>query len=259
MSTVVEVVGGVGMAGPNLLAGLDAGGTELGEGVGRVVYGEDAGDRMLGGLQILSGLGKGAEVTLQVMTMKRSWNSGTINRAGQTSTLRENKTHGDAFRDKSVGVRSTPWRESVNEVTIRPNVGHGKPGTKADNFRIDTLERSLITGEFKLVECKGTSTADFTAKQTPGFANFEKYGGEVVGKGKGFAPGGTVLPPSGVKVVRPLGQFVEVSVTAATVQSVVERKRLDDEEGGSVPPSDHTDLNSDLGDITIFHPGSVVR
>ncbi len=229
-STALEVAAGVVMTGPNMLAGLDAGGTEIGEGFGRVLYGENTDERIVGGLQILSGIGKGAEVTLQVITMKRSWGSGTPKKAGQSPTVQENKAHGDAFRDKVVDARSTPWRESTNEVTIRPNVGPGTPGTKADNFRIDTLERSKITGQYKLVESKGTATAPLTKNQGPGFEKFQRFGGEVRGAGGGsVAPGGTQLPPSKVRLNRPVGLYLETSVPPAVLQATQERVRLDNQ------------------------------
>jgi len=66
---------------------------------------------------------------------------------------------------------------STNVTTIRPNVAPRKPGTKADNFRIDTLEQSQVTGKYKLEESKQTETVPLTKNQTPGFSNFKRFPG----------------------------------------------------------------------------------
>ena len=193
--------------------------------------------------------------------MKRSWGSGTPKAAGKSPTVQENKAHGDGFRDQNVDTRSTPWRDSTNEVTIRPNVGPGKPGTKADNFRIDTLEKSKITGKYDLVEAKGTQKAPLTKNQVPGFENFQKYGGVVVSKGKALAPRGTVLPPSKITLVRPLGLFVQTMGGTTAVQAAQERARIDNPAPvlPLSPPGrgkDQTKVTTDFGDVTIYHPKS---
>lgn len=209
VSSVVEVGVGIIMLGPNMLKGLDAGGREIGEGLGRMVYGEEEGDRILGGLQTLSGLGKGAEVVLEAITMKRGWGTGTIKKAGNSSTVQENNAHGAKFEEHAGSAHATPWIDSADQVTIRPNVGPGVPGTKADNFRIDRMERNALTGRSKLVEFKGTATAPLTKKQIPGFPLFEEFGGEVRGAGGGtVAAHGTQLPASRIQIQRPVDLFL---------------------------------------------------
>ena len=210
VKTVTEVGGQLIAIGPNMVLTLHAGGENIGTGAGMVATADDWKDTTLGILHILAGVGEGAQVALQATGMAKSWGSGTIEKVGPSPTVQENRLHGLGFEETTVEARSTPWRESETQVTIRPNVGPGTPGTKADNFIIDTLEQSKMTQEFQLVESKGTATADLTRNQRAGFPNFERWGGEVRGAGGcTLAPAGTQLPPSVIKIVRPLGLFIE--------------------------------------------------
>ena len=210
MKTTTEVGGQLLAIGPNAVLALHSGGENIGTGAGMIATADDWKDTTLGVLHILAGMGEGAQVALQATGMAKGWGSGTIEKAGPSPTVQENRLHGLGFEEKTVDARSTPWRESKNQVTIRPNAGPGQPGTKADTFRIDSLEKSKITKEYQLVESKGTATADLTANQRRGFPKFERWGGEVRGANGGtIAPAGTQLPPSVIKLYRPLRLFLE--------------------------------------------------
>ncbi|NML56732.1 hypothetical protein [Chryseobacterium cheonjiense] len=58
-------------------------------------------------------------------------------------------------------------------------------------------------GVINLTEAKSSSTAPLTKNQTAGFPIIQNSGGTVVGKGKPGIPGGTVIPPTTINVVRP--------------------------------------------------------
>ena len=58
-------------------------------------------------------------------------------------------------------------------------------------------------GTIECIECKASATAPLTANQALAFPEIAKTGAVVVGKGKPGLPGGTVIPPTTVKVVRP--------------------------------------------------------
>jgi RHS repeat-associated protein len=229
-ATVTKTVGEVGgqalAAGPNAVLALHSGGQSIGIGAAHIYTAEDWKDATLGVLEILRGAGQGAQVALQGIGAYRSWGSGTIKSAGPSPTVQENKIHGDAFRDLTVETRTTPWRESANEVTIRPNVGPGRPGTKADNFRIDSLERSKITGRYKPVEAKGTKTAPLTPQQQRGFPNLQRFGGVVRGRNGGtIAPAGTQLPPLRVVMYRPLKLFLETVLPPTSLNATQNKTR----------------------------------
>jgi len=54
-----------------------------------------------------------------------------------------------------------------------------------------------------LYEVKSSQTAQLTKNQKKAFPQIEKSGGTVVGQGKPGFPGGTRIPPSKVKIIRP--------------------------------------------------------
>jgi hypothetical protein len=55
----------------------------------------------------------------------------------------------------------------------------------------------------KLTEAKSSATAPLTPNQKICFPEIETTGAVVVGKGKPGFPGGTVIPPTKVDIVRP--------------------------------------------------------
>jgi RHS repeat-associated protein len=61
-------------------------------------------------------------------------------------------------------------------------------------------------GSVALREAKSSATARLTPNQAAAHPEIARTGGTVVGKGKPGFPGGTKIPPTQVKVVRPPGQ-----------------------------------------------------
>jgi hypothetical protein len=64
ISTTIEAVGQTLAAGPNAVLALQHGGESIGTGLGRIFYGQESGDVVLGVLEVLSGAGSGAQAAL---------------------------------------------------------------------------------------------------------------------------------------------------------------------------------------------------
>ena len=69
--------------------------------------------------------------------------------------------------------------------------------TRIDWVTVDSTQK------IGCVECKASETAPFTQKQLLAFPEIATHGAVVVGAGKPGVPGGTVIPPTVVRVVRP--------------------------------------------------------
>lgn len=76
---------------------------------------------------------------------------------------------------------------------------------KADNgvkTRVDFVSTNK-SGQISLTEAKSSSTAPLTTNQKVAFPSIAQNGGIVVGNGKPGYPGGTIIPPTQVNIVRP--------------------------------------------------------
>jgi uncharacterized protein RhaS with RHS repeats len=114
--------------------------------------------------------------------------------AGSIKGVRANKLAGDAFQSK---VASQIKSENVlvaEEVTIKT-----ASGVKT---RMDIVSRDG-QGNIACTECKASATAPLTKNQAAAHPEIAQSGGVVVGSGKPGFPGGTVIPPQQVEVVRP--------------------------------------------------------
>lgn len=110
--------------------------------------------------------------------------------------LQQNSQKGAEFEKTVVQNLKDKGHTNVQQqVTIKPN----KTGAK--NVRVDAT--SVKKGKINLTEAKSSSTAPLTKNQKAGFPIIQKSGGTVVGKGKPGIPGGTTVPPTKVKIVRP--------------------------------------------------------
>jgi hypothetical protein len=69
--------------------------------------------------------------------------------------------------------------------------------------RVDFLGRDAKTSEILCIECKASNAARLTPFQRRAFPEIEQSGATVVGAGKPDFPGGTVIPPTRVKIFRP--------------------------------------------------------
>ena len=120
---------------------------------------------------------------------------GVRGKSGLTG-VQANKAQGDAFEVKMMNTLSA----SKNFSTLQPQVT-AKTGSGI-RIRIDIIGRDL-SGNICLFECKSSLTAPLTKNQTLAFPEILKSGGTIVGKGKPGFPGGTVISPSSVNMLRP--------------------------------------------------------
>ncbi|AZE49566.1 Colicin E3 [Pseudomonas chlororaphis] len=108
--------------------------------------------------------------------------------------LEKNKTAGAAFEDESYSGFSEEMKESGQQVTVKTECG--------TRTRLDMIGRDS-DGTIACAECKASETAPLTKNQKKAFPEIEKSGGVIVGKGKPGFPGGTVIPPTRVDILRP--------------------------------------------------------
>ncbi|RON69830.1 S-type pyocin domain-containing protein [Pseudomonas fluorescens] len=111
-----------------------------------------------------------------------------------STQLEKNKAAGAEFEDKTYGGFSDEMEESGQQVTVKT-----ESGTRT---RLDMIGRDK-NGDITCVECKASDTAPLTRNQKKAFPEIERSGGTIVGKGKPGFPGGTVIPPTRVDIVRP--------------------------------------------------------
>ena len=111
-----------------------------------------------------------------------------------STQLEKNKAAGAAFEDKSYPPFAEEMDESAQQVTLKT-----KSGTRT---RLDMIGRDS-DGVFECVECKASDTAPLTRNQKITHPEIEESGGVIVGKGKPGFPGGTVIPPTRVQILRP--------------------------------------------------------
>ncbi|MBR1374606.1 MAG: hypothetical protein IJ566_00800 [Cardiobacteriaceae bacterium] len=84
--------------------------------------------------------------------------------------------------------------EQVPQITVKTESGIK---TKLDIVGKDT------SGNTAYIECKSSETAPLTKNQAKAFPKIKKSGATVVGKGKPSFEGGTRIPPTDVKIIRP--------------------------------------------------------
>ena len=114
---------------------------------------------------------------------------------GATSTIQQNVAKGAAF-EQTVGGNLV----KAGDTKIAPQIT-----IKADNgvkTRVDFISTDK-TGQIALTEAKSSSIAPLTGNQKSAFPSIAQNGGVVVGKGKPGYPGGTVIPPTQVNIIRP--------------------------------------------------------
>ncbi len=111
--------------------------------------------------------------------------------------LEANRAAGAAF-EQAVGAGLKQGGLKVSrQITIRTGSGV--------RTRLDFLTRDPLTGEIGCIECKASLTAPLTENQNIAFPDIGQSGGTIVGKGKPDFPGGTQIPPTGVKIIRGTG------------------------------------------------------
>ena len=120
----------------------------------------------------------------------------TSSSAKTLSTIERSAANGTAFEEQVVASLAKNGHTNIAEqVTI-----------KAENSirtRVDAISNDK-NGVLTLTEAKSSSTAPLTKNQKLAFPSIAQSGGLVVGKGKPQFPGGTVIPPTLVDIVRPV-------------------------------------------------------
>jgi len=114
--------------------------------------------------------------------------------SAKANQLELNKQQGDAF-EKITGSHLAKVDTNVEpQITIKV-----ADGTKT---KIDFVSTNQ-SGGISLTEAKSSATASLTKNQKVAFPQIAQSGGVVVGAGKGIYPGGTIIPPTTVNIVRP--------------------------------------------------------
>lgn len=111
-----------------------------------------------------------------------------------STQLEKNKEQGKAFEDQKERELRANTPEVGREVTAKT-----KSGVRT---RFDMLGRDA-EGNIYCIECKSSETAPLTRNQKLAYPEIEESGAVVLGKGKPGFPGGTVIPPTRVEIVRP--------------------------------------------------------
>lgn len=112
------------------------------------------------------------------------------------SQLQKNKAAGDAYEKEILDKISSNTNNSevVQQITVKT-----QSGVKT---RIDIMHKDANTGNIQCVECKASQTAPLTKNQKVAFPEIAETGGVVVGKGKHPFTGGTIIPPTQIKIIR---------------------------------------------------------
>ena len=130
------------------------------------------------------------------LTAEASTVAGTVtNQAKGSLTIAQNAAKGQEFEKIVVSNLAKEGHTNIAEqVTIK--AGNGV------KTRVDAVSTNT-TGQLALTEAKSSSTAPLTGNQKTAFPSIAQSGGVVVGNGKLSYPGGTVIPPTQVNIVRP--------------------------------------------------------
>ncbi len=112
----------------------------------------------------------------------------------KAATLQLNKAKGEAFEAQVFSETKNVLPKAQQQVTLLT-----KDGTRT---KLDIVSPTG-SGGYCLIECKSSSTAPLTKNQVAAFPSIAKYGAVVVGNGKPGIPGGTVIGPTKVQIIRP--------------------------------------------------------
>lgn len=119
-----------------------------------------------------------------------------VTRKGLTAAeqLAANRAAGAAF-EQATGTQLEQSGLTVGQqITVETQSGV--------RTRLDFLTQDPATGEIGCIECKASPSAPLTPNQKSAFPQIGQSGGTVVGAGKPGFPGGTIIPPTSVQVLR---------------------------------------------------------
>lgn len=112
--------------------------------------------------------------------------------ASRSTNIWKNASKGKNFEAKVTRGLRKGNQNVQRQVTIKTQSGL--------RTRVDNL--ATRKGNIRVFEAKSSQGARLTSNQKKAFAEIEKSGGVVVGKGKPGYEGGTLIPPQTVKVIR---------------------------------------------------------
>ncbi len=115
-------------------------------------------------------------------------------RGSGKSTILQNKAQSDAFENATAAAYQNQYPQVGQQITVKT--------TDGTRTRLDIMTKDS-NGTIGCVECKSSDTAPLTKNQAAAFPQIKTDGAVVVGKGKPGFPGGTVIPPTNVEIVRP--------------------------------------------------------
>lgn len=115
--------------------------------------------------------------------------------AARAAQLARNRAVGSAFEEDQKACILASGKKVAPQITLKTDSGV--------KVRGDFLTLEPKTGEIGGVEAKGSATARLTPNQRRGFPEIAETGGTIVGAGKPDFPGGTRIPPTRFKIVRP--------------------------------------------------------
>ncbi|WP_162826240.1 hemagglutinin repeat-containing protein [Burkholderia sp. IDO3] len=115
-------------------------------------------------------------------------------RGSGKTTILQNKAQSDAFENATAAAYQNQYPQVGQQITVKT--------TDGTRTRLDIMTKDS-NGTIGCVECKSSDTAPLTKNQAAAFPQIKTDGAVVVGKGKPGFPGGTVIPPTSVEIVRP--------------------------------------------------------
>ena len=126
---------------------------------------------------------------------KGGYVDGPKDKMSKGDQMQANKKKGDEFANQEIENFKSQADKVEKEITIKAS-----DGTKT---RVDAIGVNKQTGKIEIKEYKSSETAPFTKNQGKAFPQIGETGGEIVGKGKGDFLGGTKIPPTEIKIIRP--------------------------------------------------------
>lgn len=130
-------------------------------------------------------------------------NVASVEDSPKLAQIQINAQNGATFQTRVANYGSDTFKNFVEEVSIRPFTD--SDGSLA-NFRVrlDGVATEFDTSQFVLIDAKSSETAPLTPNQKIGYPFIGSYGGQVVGNGGNpHYPAGTVVPPTGVRIITP--------------------------------------------------------
>ena len=107
-----------------------------------------------------------------------------------------NKAAGDAWEADIVNNQLPLTQNNIQtQITVK------SAGPSGKRVRLDAVGTDA-GGSVRLTDGKASPTAPHTPNQTVVYPELQTHGGTVVGQGKGIYPGGTVIPPTPVDIIR---------------------------------------------------------